>query len=145
MAKSKEQKQAEALERKREHYVRHHLLNFISSSPIGVWWSDDDVDDMETFLKQLTDLRRYAEEANLSLTGKRGTWDSSSQWSAKQLFNSLIFAGTIHQFCGECNDTRAEAQLPRAVVDPVDVWGFRFKRIMALVDNPKVKAMLEAL
>lgn len=144
MAKSKAQKQAEALERKRDHYVSHHLLLFINRSPIGTWWSGD-LDDMLTFVQSIANLRRYAEEADVSLTGKCGTWDSSSQWTVKQLFNDLVFAGTIHHFCNDCNERRVEAKLPRAAVDPIDVWGLTFQRIMVMVEHPKVKALLNAL
>jgi hypothetical protein len=144
MAKSKAEKQAEALERKRNHYVSHHLPNFINRSPIGAHWTGD-LDDMLTFVQDVANLRRYAEEASMTLTGSRTAWESNSQWSVKQLFNDLVFAGTIHQFCYDCNETRNKAQLPRVPVDPIDVWGLTFQRVMVLVEHPKVKELLNAL
>lgn len=145
VAKSKEQKRVEALERKRDHYVRYHLLHFIILSPIGeLWRSDCTVDDMAMFIKQLDNLRQRAIEANLTLSGNRCAYDSFDLWSLREMFHHLIIAGTIHTFCGECNDNREAMQLPRAIVDPIDVWGPRLNQCLTLAEHPRIKEMLNA-
>jgi hypothetical protein len=145
MAKSKEVKRAEALERKRDFYVSHHLLEFINYSPVGVWWWDGELKDMELFVRELASLRELAKEADLTLTGSRVAYDSRGAWSTQLLFNHLIVAGTIHKFCSDCNANRVAMGLKPAAVDPIDVWGPRLQKVLALADHPQIKHLLKTL
>lgn len=136
MAKSKEQKQAEALARKREQYVKVHLADFIDSSPISPNWKGRP-EDMLRHIQWIANLRRWAKEADIQLTGDGG-WCSMDAWPFKELVNELLVAGTIHHFIHDCNTNRIKAGSHALTVDPPESWGPRLKEIQLLLKHPKV-------
>lgn len=143
MAKSKAEKQADALARKREYYVKVHLADFIRWSPIGPCW-ENDVAHMTDFIQAIANLQRLSEEAGIQMTGGIG-WHSVDTWPVKEIVKSLLHDGTVHHFVSDCNANRMRAGFPPISVEPVECWGTRFGQVQELLKHPKVVELINFL
>lgn len=93
MAKSKEQKKAEALERARHAYLRDDLYLFCGDMPGGSTWvpGEDPEIQLEGMLIQCKMLMDKVKELKLeNLTANKSMWTTMTGWDPLHLFAFMI-------------------------------------------------------
>ncbi|QEM42074.1 hypothetical protein [Pseudomonas phage vB_PaeM_PS119XW] len=93
MAKSKEQKKAEALERGRHAYLRDNLYTFCGYMPGGSHWiiDGDPNEQLEGMLVQCKLVMDKVKELKLeNLTANKSMWTTMTSWDPLHVFTFLI-------------------------------------------------------
>lgn len=115
MAKSKEQKQQEAIQRKRESYFEHKLVHFVKCMPGGEFFGTDPRS-REILYTRTNSLIKATREAMVNVQGDPVAYSGMHVWDAEQVIRFYLHRDNYLQMLNEAqqnfNETVRTGELP---------------------------------
>lgn len=141
MAKSKEQKQQEALERQRKSYAMQ-LEYFLLFSPTHKLW-DYDFDDFLLWVRRFNHMRKLAKEYGIHYDGT-DTHSTSVTWSTKQLLDVLVVTGSLMHTCEVMQNQFSEEHRESLTLCSMDQWLERKPKVIEFLNHPKTQELFQS-
>lgn len=132
MAKSKAQKQEEALARKKANMLQR-MNTVLLFSPMTTVWRPGDTEDLGFFIDAFDRLRAAAKECGLHYDGTE-TYSTCESWNTTDLIRHLVASDeylTLHSTMVARLEAAGQEVYRMA---PLTAWGVRKKNVLHLLD-----------